>query len=176
MSCAHCGAPIVAGQVFCSKCGQTVAGMQAAPAVAAGAPPDSRPAAGGSLRVSRHITALGIIWIVYSALRAIPGIFLIAFGHWPVPFLRDRLPVFLGPSFGPLLQGLGVFISAWAIAGIIAGCGLLGHQPWARILAIVLACVGLIHFPLGTALGIYTLWVLVPQDACSQYRQLASRA
>jgi hypothetical protein len=66
-----------------------------------------------------------------------------------------------------------MFILGFAIAGGIAGWGLMAHAPWARMLAIVLGCISLIHFPFGTALGIYTLWVLVPGDADAEYRSLA---
>jgi hypothetical protein len=41
------------------------------------------------------------------------------------------------------------------------------------MLAIVLGCISLIHFPLGTALGIYTLWVLIPEHAEAEYQRLA---
>jgi len=50
----------------------------------------------------------------------------------------------------------------------------MSRCPWARMLAIVLGCISLIHFPFGTALGIYTLWVLVPQGADAEYRILSS--
>jgi urea transporter len=74
----------------------------------------------------------------------------------------------------PFLGGIGVLIAGVSIAGLIAGIGLMAHSPWARMLAIVVGCINLIHFPLGTALGIYTLWVLVPQGADVDYRSLAS--
>jgi hypothetical protein len=41
------------------------------------------------------------------------------------------------------------------------------------VLTIVLGCISLIHFPLGTALGIYTLWVLFPPEAEREYVRLA---
>jgi hypothetical protein len=42
------------------------------------------------------------------------------------------------------------------------------------MLSIVLGCVSLItDIPLGTALGIYTLWVLLPAESEQEYRQLA---
>jgi hypothetical protein len=47
------------------------------------------------------------------------------------------------------------------------------HRPSARMLAIVLGCISLIHLPFGTALGIYTLWVLLPADADTEYRSMA---
>jgi hypothetical protein len=61
------------------------------------------------------------------------------------------------------LVGLAIcgFVMLLSIPGIIAGVGLLKFRPWARILAIVLSALDLLHVPLGTALGIYGLWVLL---------------
>jgi hypothetical protein len=43
---------------------------------------------------------------------------------------------------------------------IAVGYGLLQYQEWARDMGMILAIVTLIHIPLGTLLGIYSLWVL----------------
>jgi hypothetical protein len=37
-------------------------------------------------------------------------------------------------------------------------------RPWARLLMIVLSALDLLHFPFGTALGIYGLIVLLNED------------
>jgi len=34
----------------------------------------------------------------------------------------------------------------------------------------------LLNIPIGTALGIYTLWVLLPQQSDEEYRSLAQAA
>ena len=52
--------------------------------------------------------------------------------------------------------------------GLVAGFGLLARKSWARILAIVVAILGLLNFPLGTLIGLYVIWVLL-QDAASAY-------
>jgi hypothetical protein len=41
------------------------------------------------------------------------------------------------------------------------------------VVAIVFGCIALIHFPFGTALGIYTLWVLLPAESEQEYRRSA---
>jgi hypothetical protein len=51
-----------------------------------------------------------------------------------------------------------------SIPGLIAGIGLLNFRPWARILAIVISALDLLHVPFGTALGIYGLWVLLSPE------------
>ena len=48
--------------------------------------------------------------------------------------------------------------------GIIAGIGLLKFQQWARILALVLAVLHVLSFPIGTALAIYAFWVLLKPE------------
>jgi hypothetical protein len=47
------------------------------------------------------------------------------------------------------------------LAGIVAGCGLLGRKNWARIMVTVLGIIALFNIPFGTALGVYTLWVVM---------------
>ncbi len=38
------------------------------------------------------------------------------------------------------------------------------HRPWARILLMIMVVLELIRKPLGTALGVYTVWVLVHDE------------
>jgi hypothetical protein len=116
---------------------------------------------------------LGILWIVLSVMRLIPGLGMMALGHMRFPFMLMPIPGPMRLFLAPFLGAIGLLISGFAIAGLIAGWGLMARCPWARMLAIVLGCISLIHFPFGTALGIYTLWVLVPEGAGAEYRSLA---
>jgi hypothetical protein len=51
---------------------------------------------------------------------------------------------------------------------------LLEREKWARILALVLAFVSLFtNIPFGTALGVYTMWVLLPSESEREYEALA---
>lgn len=123
-------------------------------------------------RVARHLTVLGVLWIVTSVSGLIPGMTLLHFGHMHFPFMMG-LPGPMHTFLAPFLGGIGILLSAFSIAGVIAGWGLLARCSWARTLAIILGCIRLIRFPLGTALGIYTLWVLAPAGAERDYRSLA---
>ncbi len=68
----------------------------------------------------------------------------------------------------PILGIVGLVISAFvlllSLPGIIAGFGLLRFRPWARLLTIVLSALNLLSVPIGTALGIYGLWVLLQPE------------
>ncbi len=113
--------------------------------------------------------------MIFSVLRLIPGVGMLAFGHMHFPFLLMPFSHPMRLWAAPFLGAIGLLISGYAIAGVIAGWGLMAHRPWARMLAIVLGCISLIHFPFGTALGIYTLWVLVSEGADVEYQRLDTR-
>jgi len=89
-------------------------------------------------------------------------------GRWP-----------FGGSFGFSPFWMGGILSAGILLALFAGVhlllawGLSERQPWARILGIVVGFLALIRFPLGTALGIYTLWVLLPESSGREYDEMA---
>ena len=73
----------------------------------------------------------------------------------------------------PFVGAMTVIASVLAAA---VGYGLLTRQPWGRVLAMVAAILALVKFPLGTALGIYTLWVLAPEVSGAEYDAMADRS
>jgi len=105
-----------------------------------------------------HVKAVGWLWIangVLSILMALIGLTVI---NWPglIPSARDSILA----SIGALC-----FFLPGVIAYVLAGYGLLKYKSWARILAIILAILNLILFPIGTALGIYTLVIMFNDEA-----------
>jgi hypothetical protein len=123
-------------------------------------------------RVSGHVRNLGILWIVASVFRILPLIGL----HWFWPFRSAIEWPFWGGFPGHLMGFIGAISAFWAVTGllgIVVGWGLMDRQPWARTLAIVLGCIALMKIPVGTALGIYTLWVLLPAESEQEYRRTA---
>lgn len=159
MFCSQCGATLQPAQRFCANCGTPLG--SAAPFVPGPIAPPTR--------VAGNIKLLAILWMVVSGIRLIPGLFMVTVLGGAASILPEEVPAFV-PA---LLHGIGVFIIAGAAIGLLAGWGLLEHQPWARMLAIVLGFLSLIEPPFGTAIGIYTLWVLLPAQSETEYRQLA---
>jgi hypothetical protein len=112
---------------------------------------------------------LAILWFALSAFRMIPGLVLLTIFGGAEGFLPIEVPAFV-PG---LLQTIGFAFIGAAAVGLIAGWGLMERQPWARMLAIVLGAISLVDVPFGTALGIYTLWVLLPAQSEQEFRQMA---
>jgi hypothetical protein len=177
MVCQACGTPVAEGVHFCSKCGSQVIAAQQVYA---------RPPMPMYLpRVQRHLQTLGILWCVFGVLRVIGGlvgmIFLRAMtthnfgddawmfgGRWHGPFA----PMWIG-SLWPVIAVTAVFAAALAL---IAGYGLLNRRPWGRVVAIIAGVLALIKFPIGMALGIYTLWVLASGASGLEYDAIADRS
>ncbi|HKN33768.1 MAG TPA: zinc ribbon domain-containing protein [Terriglobales bacterium] len=158
MFCDQCGAPLQGGQQHCARCGKPVIGRVEAIYVQKN-------------RVQEHVRLLGILWMAYSALNVVGGIILVVISNT----LFGRLS-HAGPPpevtmwLRPFLTVIGCLILAKAAAGLIAGWGLLQREPWGRILTLVVGFISLFNIPIGTALGVYTLWVLLPARSDEEYR------
>jgi hypothetical protein len=159
MYCTHCGTAHDPGQKFCASCGQQLA-VAAVPAL--------------QTRVARHIRLLGILWIARGALKLVSAAGMFFFGHVIAPWLTIQVP-FLG-FLQTIADASVVFLVALALPSIVAGIGLLQCESWARLLTLVLGFLALLNPPFGTALGIYTLWVLLPSGSEKEYQQLARAA
>jgi hypothetical protein len=155
MFCDRCGAGLPDGVRFCSSCGRDFAAPSA-------------PLPVDRLRVARHVRTLGILWLIRAGLRLLSAAFFTTmFSHY---WWWDGMPSFM-PG---IARGIGGFILLGAIAGGICGWGLLERRPWARTLSLVLGVLALFDFPVGTALGIYTLWVMAPSTSDAEYRALSA--
>ncbi|HTS36620.1 MAG TPA: hypothetical protein VMH04_13175 [Candidatus Solibacter sp.] len=156
MFCSRCGSLMQSEQMPCPRCGRRIGDPISAVAYS---------------RLDRHLHTLGILWIVIGGLFAIPAVLLMIFGTGTRMILRSREVL---PGFVPLLVYIaGGTMVLLATGGICVGLGLMQRQPWARAAAIILGVLALFHPPLGTALGIYTLWVLLSDESGAEYRYLA---
>jgi hypothetical protein len=163
MFCERCGNKLVEGQRFCSSCGKPV-GISLVPLERQG-------------KVQRNLQVLAILWLVVGALHLFLGFGLFTFGHI---FANAGFHFDGAPNIAPLVRGivsfLGGFVLLKALLAIATGIGLLQRESWARPLAIVMSFFELLHIPFGTALGIYTLVVLLPSESSIEYDQLAKAA
>jgi hypothetical protein len=162
MFCDGCGAAVQPGQAFCSRCGKQVVGPVAAT--------PQRPG-----RVQGHVHLLGILWLAISAFNTIGGVILYIIANTLMAHLHDMGAPEAPTSFlRPLLSVVAILILAKAACGFFAGWGLLHREPWARVAALVLGFISLFNIPFGTAVGVYTLWVLLPAQSQLEYERTAA--
>jgi hypothetical protein len=158
------------GLVFCNRCGTPLQpGFSVCPRCAKQIGDPTRSVAQD--RLEGHLRLLGILWIVLGSFFVVPAAFLLLFGSRAHFVLHDHQ--FL-PQLIPLLLYLGGgALLILGAGGICVGLGLMQRQIWARTAAIILGILGLFHPPFGTALGIYTLWVLLADEHGDEYLYLA---
>lgn len=173
MYCDKCGTLLSPGVQFCSSCGKPVG---SAP-IGAAMPTSTRVQSASDARVQRHLQLLATLWLVNGILRfAEVGWILIAgqmlpflmgwgmagrYGGWPFSFL----------PFG--LYSLAGLLAIFGVGHLVLAWGLFQREPWARVLGLVFGFLALLRPPFGTALGIYTLWVLLPEHSGQEYERLS---
>ena len=175
MYCDKCGTPFVTGAQFCTACGKQIVAGATAAGPARGVATGYRAATAGGAgdgRVGRNMNLLAGLWAASGILRLMGLGWLLIFRRffdWGWPFGNWGLHSLF--SVG-LFSG-GVFLAGFGVVHLLLAWGLLERQPWARMLGIVLGILALIRFPFGTALGIYTLWVLAPEGSGREWETLA---
>lgn len=118
-------------------------------------------------QIEQHIPVLGMLHLVGGAFSVLMGafVFLLLTGIGNIVAIEDpmapRILTLVGLSVGTLLVILG-------LPGMAAGYGLLKRRSWARGLAVAVGVLNLVNVPLGTLIGIYTLVVLM-QDEATEY-------
>ena len=160
MFCNSCGSPIAPDQSICSNCGRSTTG--------------ARVACAARTRVAEHVHLLAILWFVVGSFWLIPAVIMgVLAAVITVPLALhgvDKIAFVFAPGIFVILCI--VFLVSAALR-FVAGWGLLKMQPWGRPFALVMGFLGLIHPPFDTALGIYTLFVLLPDAAGDEYRQMS---
>lgn len=178
MYCSGCGHLLAQGQAVCTQCGRP-----AMPLV-----PPVPPVPGYEFQLADYagkLRALSVVWAIWAALSLLLGVAGLTFAH---AFLNDHLNHF-GPwghgpwndSNPPAWLFPAILHFAWTavlirtILAMIVAWGLHERTQWGRIFAIVIAFLGLLKFPFGTALGIWTLVLLLGYRNATLYRQLEMR-
>jgi alkanesulfonate monooxygenase SsuD/methylene tetrahydromethanopterin reductase-like flavin-dependent oxidoreductase (luciferase family) len=119
-------------------------------------------------RFDRHIEFLGLLHQLWAAFNAILGIALglFAVSAALLTVAPDRRP---GIEIAGAVTAAGFTVVAatagvWALVHAWCGAALRRRDPWSRVLALVLALLNALLFPLGTVLALYTLWVLLQEE------------
>jgi hypothetical protein len=112
--------------------------------------------------MKNHIQILGVLYILFGLLGVVVAVifFDALAGRGPIPG-KMKL-IFSTSGFGSVLALFFVLVS---LPGIIGGLALLMRKSWARIWVLILGFVNIFNIPLGTMLGIYTIWVLMSEEA-----------
>ncbi len=122
----------------------------------------------------QHIRILGILNIIMGALTAMVGVFLLFVMGGVAAYVSQQVrrgyntdpdAAMAAPVIASIGFALAIFFLVLSLPAILGGWGLMNYKPWSRVLMIVVSVLHLFHIPLGTALGVYGLWVLFSEEA-----------
>lgn len=120
----------------------------------------------GDITLRARFKTLGICWILYGVIRLLGAVWLAFFSNTATVMFGALLGRVAAPfammSYFHILYTFLVCISTLCgVLGILAGLGLIWAQSFGRVLAIAAAFLSLSEIPVGIALGIYTLIILL---------------
>jgi hypothetical protein len=118
--------------------------------------------------MEKHITVLGALYIAFGAMQVLAAIIIFTAVVGGGILSCDEGAIAITSAIGSALAS---FLILLAAPGIIGGIGLLRGRRWARILVLILGCLNLFNIPFGTALGIYTIWVLIDDRSIELLRR-----
>lgn len=112
--------------------------------------------------MKQHVTFVGAIHVGFGILGLLGALTVFIIFNFAQGFVDTE------PMAGEILEFLGgtisILIMFFASLGIIGGIGLFSYKPWARILVMIVSAVNCLNIPIGTAKGVYSIWVLMQKE------------
>lgn len=123
-------------------------------------------------RLDGHKRVLGILYVISGTLTFIGMLMLNAILSLIFSFVFDQA----NPEEQRVIELVTAIMAylPWLIIiflaapTIIAGIGLLTRQSWAVILSLIIGCLKLFSFPIGTVIGIYAIWIFSEDQKISR--------
>jgi len=117
--------------------------------------------------MKKHVTLVAAFQIGFSTIGIIVATILFFVFSFAGSFVDDV------DVASTVMRFIGTFLPAMmmltALIGLIGGIGLLGFYKWARIVVMVVSAIGCFAFPIGTIIGVYSLWVLIQDDTAKLF-------
>jgi hypothetical protein len=115
-----------------------------------------------SIKMRKHLKTVAIIQIVRSSLWLILAILVVVGLTIALGVVEDdvahRILSIVIATFPVVLGVLGTL-------GLVGGIGLLSLKPWGRIITLILSGMGCLVIPIGTLIGVYSIWVLMQDES-----------
>ncbi len=111
--------------------------------------------------MEKHVTAVAALFIAFGVLGGLLALIILVAIVGGGIASGDRETIGIVSIVGPAVAGPFLLLAATKVVG---GIGLLQKRPWARILVLIVSFPSLLLFPIGTAYGIYAIWVLTKDE------------
>ena len=116
--------------------------------------------------MEKHVTFVAVLNIAFGALGILMGVALFTAIVGGGLISGDDQAIAITLVVG---SSVAFFFVVLSVPELIGGIGLLKGRGWARILIMIIACIELVQIPFGTAIGIYTLWVMLNDETAKLF-------
>jgi len=119
--------------------------------------------------MENHIKIIGTLWIAFGVIFLFFALFIfgVLFGVSFIHGVEAEADIILRS----IAIGVGIFLAIHGLPELIGSIWLLKKQEWARILVLALAFLMLLAFPIGTALGIYSIVILTKKETVQLFKK-----
>jgi len=122
--------------------------------------------------MNEHRRILGIIYLVWGLFDLfLLTLAMIFVTRWLPILVEEPEVVMVSDILTIIFSGLILFKS---LPCIIGGAGLLNGKKWAETLVLVIGCIALFFFPIGTAIGVFTIYVYVQDRKKTELNETSS--
>ncbi len=118
--------------------------------------------------MEKHVNVIAALQIGLSILRIIVVAVVFAILHFVGDFADDMEAELVLSIVANIIMIVSLLLS---LPGILAGIGLFRRKEWARILTLIISVLELISFPIGTAVGVYSIWALAQNETVELFKQ-----
>lgn len=119
-----------------------------------------------------HKRIVGIIHIIYGAFTAVVFLLIGAFFDAFFPFILEAIREDSGTEAADIFEAVKnllrsifyILLIFCALPSIVGGIGVLQKKKWGMIITLIASCIAIFSFPIGTAIGGYTIFVFIEDN------------
>ena len=117
--------------------------------------------------MKQHVSLVGALHVGFGVLGLLGALAIYITFNFAIDYVEhDPVAEQILTFFGGTLSLLILFFSC---LGIIGGIGLFSYRPWARILVMIVSAINCLNIPVGTAKGVYSIWVLMQKETIEMF-------
>lgn len=117
--------------------------------------------------MEKHINIIASLQIGLSILRLMVVAIIFTVLHFVGDFADDADAELVLSIIANVIMVVSLVMS---LPGILAGIGLFKRKEWARILTLILSVLELFNVPVGTAVGVYSIWALSQNETVELFK------
>ena len=117
-----------------------------------------------------HVSLVAGLHIGYGALKIFGAIFMLLAIRFAWGFIPDEEEI-VQDIFRTLFSILPSVIAFFGIIDVLSGIALFSYKQWSRVLMIIISALNCLNIPIGTAIGVYSLWALMKPEVLELFEE-----